>query len=169
MALAFIGKLEERLAFEMTGTRLYDLLIGKFRSGEWETGNADPALLARFRIEKADHFLLLWRCLERLGAGPAVQTPSAVRAAETVMGLLQASSSPRGTFRQALEAILFAEAADNEGWKLLVVLANGLGEKEMARMFRQALAEEEVHLERIRHWKTGLVKNEAGVEVPMEA
>lgn len=168
-AAAFIDKLGERLAFERTGSRLYDLLIGKYRAGESETGDADLASLTRFRDEEGDHFLLLWRCLERLGADPTVQTPSADHTGVKSMGLLQTLSDPRSTFCQALDAILIAEAADNEGWKLLTDLADSLGEKEMARMFRQALAEEEVHLEQIRRWMTGLVKDEAGVEVPMEA
>ncbi len=167
-AAAFIDKLGERLALKRTGTRLYDLVIGKFRSVESDTGDADLASLTRFRIEAADHFLLLWRCLERLGADPTVQTPAADRTGVKAMGLLQTISDPRSTFRQALEAVLIAEAGDDEGWKPLIVLADSLGEKEMARMFRQAADEEEVHLERIRHWITGLVKDEAGVEVPME-
>ena len=84
------------------------------------------------------------------------------------MGLLQTISDPRATFCQALDAILIAEAADNEGWKLLIDLADSLGEKEMARMFRQALAEEDAHLEQVRQWITGMVKQDAGVEAPME-
>jgi rubrerythrin len=163
-AAAFIDKLGERLAFERTGTRLYDLLLGKFRSGESETGDADLASLTRFRDEEGDHFLLLWRCLEKLGADPTVQTPSADHTGVKAMGLLQTIADPRTTFSQALDAILIAEAADNEGWKLLTDLAESLGEKEMAKMFRHALAEEEVHLEQVRQWMTGLVRDEAGVE-----
>ena len=168
-ASAFIDKLGERLAFERTGTRMYELLIGKFRSGESETGEADLETLTRFRGDEGGHFLLIWRCLERLGADPTVQTPSADHTGVKAMGLLQTISDPRTTFCQALDAILIAEAADNEGWKLLTDLADSLGEKEMARMFRQALAEEDVHLEQVRQWVKGLVKNEAGIEVPVEA
>lgn len=168
-ATAFIDKLGERLAFERTGTRLYDLLIGKFRSGESETGDADLATLSRFRGEEGGHFLLLWRCLERLGADPTVQTPSADHTGVKAMGLLQTVSDPRATFCQALDAILIAEAADNESWKLLADLADSLGEKEMAKMFRQALAEEDEHLEQVRQWIKGLVNIEAGIEVPTGA
>jgi hypothetical protein len=167
-AAAFLDKLGERLAFERSGSRLYDLLIGKFRAGESGTGDADLAPLVRFRDEEGDHFLLLWRCLERLGADPTVQTPSADHIGVKAMGLLQTISDPRSTFCQALDAILMAEAADNEGWRLLIDLAESLGEREMAQMFRQALVEEDVHLERIRRWMTGLVKDEAGGEIPVE-
>jgi hypothetical protein len=167
-AAAMIDKLGERLAFERSGTRLYDLLIGKFRAGETETGDADLATLIRFRDQEAEHFLLLWRSLETLGADPTVQTPSADHTGVKTMGLLQTISDPRTSFGQALDAILIAEAADNEGWKMLIELADGLGENDMGSTFRQALAEEETHLERIRRWRVGLIREEAGIGNPVE-
>lgn len=167
-AAAFIDKLGERLAFERSGARLYDLLIGKFRAGESETGDADLVTLLRFRDQEAEHFLMLWRSLERLGADPTVQTPSADHSGVKGMGLLQTISDPRTSFYQALDAILIAESMDNEGWKLLIELADGLGENDMASTFRQALAEEEIHLERIRRWMVGLIREETGIEHPVE-
>jgi hypothetical protein len=166
---AFIDKLGERLAFERTGTRLYELLIGKHKAGESETGEADLGTLERFRDQEAEHFLVLCKCLEKLGADPTVQTPSADHTGVKSMGLMQTLSDPRSTFCQALDAMLIAELADNEGWKLLVELAEGMGQTDMAASFRQALAEEDIHLEHIRRWWSGLVKEEAGIEEAVTA
>jgi rubrerythrin len=161
---AFIDKLGERLAFERGGTRLYELLIGKHRAGESATGEADLETLIRFRNQELAHFRLLWDSLEKLGADPTVQTPSADHTGVKNMGLIQTLSDPRSTFYQGLDAILIAELADNDAWHMLVELAEGMGLKDMAAAFRQASAEEDVHLEQIRKWWSGLVREETGIE-----
>jgi hypothetical protein len=160
---AFIDKLGERMAFERSGTRLYELLIGKHRAGESATGEADLQTLIRFRNQELTHFHLLWGSLEKLGADPTVQTPAADHTGVKGMGLIQTLSDPRSTFYQGLDAILIAELADNEGWRMLVELAEGMGLKDMAAAFRQANAEEDAHLQQIRKWWEGLVREEAGL------
>jgi hypothetical protein len=161
---AFIDKLGERLAFERGGTRLYELLIGKHRSGQSQTGEADLETLIRFHNEEMEHFQLLWRSLEQLGADPTVMTPSADHTGVKSFGLMQTMSDPRSTFYQCLDAILIAELADNEGWKMLVELAEGIGQSDMATSFRHAHAQEEIHLEQVRRWWADLVREEVGVE-----
>src|SRR5690606_16763262 len=131
--VAFIDKLGERLAYERTGTRLFELLIGKFEGGFSPTGEADLATLIRFRDEEMSHFKMLWECIEKLGADPTAQTPSADISGVKASGLLQAMSDPRTTFAQALDAMLIAELTDNEGWRMLIDLAEGMGQAEMAR------------------------------------
>ncbi|MDB5104976.1 MAG: hypothetical protein JWP91_2665 [Fibrobacteres bacterium] len=168
-ATALIDKIGERLAFERAGTRLYELLIGKFRAGESETGDADLSALIRFHDEEREHFLLLWKCLEQLGADPTVQTPSADHTGVKGMGLLQTMSDPRSTFYQCLDAILIAELADNEAWKLLSEVADGMGLSDMAASFRDAQAQEQIHLDTIRTWWAALVKQEAGIEEEVHA
>jgi hypothetical protein len=159
---AFIDKLGERLAFERSGTRLYELLIGKHRAGQSPAGEVDLDTLIRFRNQELAHFRLLWDCLERLGADPNVQTPSADHTGVKGMGLVQTLSNPRTSFYHALDAILIAELADNDAWHLLVELAEGMGLDDMAISFRQASAEEDAHLERIRKWWADLAREEIG-------
>jgi rubrerythrin len=159
----FIDKIGERLAFERGGTRLYELLIGKFRASGSPTGEADAGTLSRFRDEESAHFKLLWECLEKIGADPTVQTPSADHTGVKAQGLLQTIADPRTTFCQALDAILIAELADNEGWRMLTDLAEGMGMRDMAAAFKQAAAEEEIHLMTIRKWTEGLILEEAGL------
>jgi hypothetical protein len=79
-------------------------------------------------------------------------------------GLIAAVTDPRATFCQALDAMLIAELADNEGWLHLIELADGMGQSGMAERFQAAKAEEEIHLETLRRWVIELVREEAGLE-----
>lgn len=162
---AFLDRLGERLAFERTGTRLYELLINKFESRDSHTGPASADLLSLFRDQELRHFRDLWDSLERLGADPTAQTPSADLAGVKGSGIIQLIADPRTTFVQSLDAILIAELADNEGWRLLIAMAEGLEKDEMAEVFRVALHDEEIHLEKVREWWTELMLEEAGIEI----
>jgi ferritin-like metal-binding protein YciE len=164
-----MDKIGERLAFERTGTRLYDALIVKYETlaegGEMpelpvalDVGGADvPATLERIRAEEHAHFMMLSQVMTSLGGDPTAQTPCADVTAVASMGLMQVVTDPRTTFAQSLNAILIAELADNAGWDLLITLAEDAGETDIAQQFRQALAEEEEHLVTIKSWLTALV------------
>lgn len=160
----FLDKLGERLAFERTGTRLYDALIAKYAAGDSPVGSADAAALQTFRDQERRHFDLLWESLVNLGADPTCETPAADMAGVKAKGLIAAIADPRATFCQALEAMLVAELADNEGWRMLIDLADGMGQNGMVERFQAAMADEDVHLETIRRWVTELVREEAGLE-----
>jgi hypothetical protein len=161
---AFLDKLGERLAFERTGTRLYDALLAKYASGDSPVGRADETTLRNFRDQERRHFELIWDSLVGLGADPTCETPSADLAGVKAKGLVAAATDPRATFCQALDAILVAELADNEGWRQLIELAEGMGQSGMAERFQAAQTDEDIHLETIRRWVTGLVREEAGLE-----
>jgi rubrerythrin len=149
---AFLDKLGERLAFERTGTRLYDALLVKCSADSSLPGPIDVGVLQRFRNEEAKHFKLLGECIERLGGDPTAQTPCADVAGVESMGLMQVLTDPKTTIAQSLHAVLIGELADNVGWQELVLLAGKIGEKEMAGLFARAGQEEDVHLETIRKW-----------------
>lgn len=149
---ALIDKLGERLAYERTGTRLYDLLFGKLESAASPSGPDSAGTLRTFRDQEAAHFHTLWECIESLGADPSVETPCADLAGVETKGLVQVISDPRTTFAQALDAMLIAELGDNEGWRLLITLAEGMGQDAMADRFRTALADEDIHLMTLRKW-----------------
>jgi hypothetical protein len=160
----FLDKLGERLAFERTGTRLFDALIAKYAAGDSPVGSADAVTLQTFRDQERRHFDLLWESLVNLGADPTCETPAADMAGVKAKGLIAAVTDPRATFCQALEAILVAELADNEGWRMLIDLADGMGQNGMVERFQAALAEEDIHLETIRRWVIELVREESGLE-----
>lgn len=150
-ANVLIDRLGERLAFERTGTRLYEAIIAKAE----QDGGAESAHLQTLRDyhqEELAHFRLLKGHIERLGADPTAVTPAADVAGVAASGVLQIATDPRMTLSQSLEALLVAELADNDGWAMLIDLAKDMGQDAMAWDFEQARVEEEQHLESVRHW-----------------
>lgn len=162
-AEVFIDKLGERLAFERTGTRLYEALIVKCR-GAAQEGQVNVSIdqLLHIHSEEARHFKLLMAAMEKLGADPTAMTPCANTTAMQSIGILQVLTDPRTSIPQCLNAILAAELADNAGWELLIQLANEMGQDEMVAQFEEALASEEEHLVVIKQMLQDAVLAEAG-------
>lgn len=142
-----LDKLGERLAFERTGVRLYDALIDKVDALERAGASTVPLpILIQIREEEAQHFAQVAKAIQSLGGDPTVQTPCADLAGIESAGLLQAVTDPRTTVAQALHAVLIAEMADNNGWELLIALAEAQGHDPMAADFAAALDNERDHL-----------------------
>ncbi len=142
-----LDKLGERLAFERTGVRLYDALIDKVDALERAGTSTVPLpILIQIREEEAQHFALVAKAIQGLGGDPTVQTPCADLAGIESAGLQQAVADPRTTAAQALHAVLIAEMADNNGWELLIALAESQGHDSMAADFTAALDNERDHL-----------------------
>jgi ferritin-like protein len=165
-AEVLIDKLAQRLAFERSGTRLYDALLVKHAAYADELPNVPVETLQQIRDEEAQHFLLLTEALASLGADPTVQTPGADMVGVEGMGLIQAVCDPRTTFAQALEAILVAELTDNDGWQTLIGVAKVAGQDDLADRFSAALEEEENHLVQVRTWMSELTTAELRVDAP---
>ncbi len=147
-----MDKLSERLAFERTGTRLYDALIGKCAAlGETSPG---PTLaeLQEIREDELRHFLLVNRVITTLGGDPTVMSPCADTVMVSSLGLLQVLTDLRTNIAQCLQAILTVELTDNDSWQMLINLTVELGHAEQATEFRGALANEEKHLASVRAW-----------------
>jgi len=159
-AEVLIDKLSGRLAFERTGTRLYDGLIGKFMVRKDEASMLPMDQLQQFRAEEAAHIGVCWDALRQLGADPTSVTPMADMNAVASIGLFQIISDPRMTVSQSLHAIHMAELADNDGWQLLITVAQQLGQDDMVMQFRQALADEDRHLAALRQWTEQICLNE---------
>ena len=159
----FLDKLGERLAFERTGTRLYEALITKVEA-LGDTGSVTSADLRHFRDEEARHFVLVKKAIESLGGDPTSQTPCADVAGVEAMGLVQVITDPRTTLAQSLHAILVAEMTDNNGWEMLIAMARNQGHEQMANDFTSALESERDHLQRVQQWfqEATLGKSQAG-------
>lgn len=162
-AEVLIDKLGGRLAFERTGTRLYDALLGKYQVRTDEAPSLPIEQLQQFRAEEAAHIGLVWDALRQLGADPTSVTPMADTNAVASIGLMQIISDPRMSIAQSIHAIHIAELADNDGWQILIKLAMQLGQHDMAAQFKQALAEEDRHLAVIRQVMEQMCLSEAGV------
>ncbi|HEY0100415.1 MAG TPA: ferritin-like domain-containing protein [Pyrinomonadaceae bacterium] len=156
-----MDKLSERLAFERTGTRLYDALIGKCAAlGETSPGPT-IAQLQEIREDELRHFMLVNRAITTLGGDPTVMSPCADTVMVSSLGLIQVLTDPRTNVAQCLQAILTAELTDNDGWQLLINLAEELGHADLATEFRAALANEERHLLSVRGWLQEQVRAQA--------
>jgi len=153
----FVDKLGERLAFERSGTRLYEVALSKLEAfGSWEGGPTREGLLA-IRDDELSHVQLVREAIEKLGADPTAMTPSADFHANASAGVPKMLTDPRTNLRQCLEGLLIAELTDNAGWELLIRLAEGFGQAPMANAFRDALMREGEHLVQVRAWLgTGL-------------
>jgi rubrerythrin len=143
-----IDKLAERLAFERSGTRLYELLIAKCEVVA--SGNKDLLrALKKIHREEAEHMAIVKLALEDLGADPTAVTPCANTTAVMSMGLFQVVADPRTSIAQCLEAALVAELVDNDSWEFLIELSELVGLKQ-TESFQLALKQERQHLSYIR-------------------
>jgi rubrerythrin len=158
-----IDKMAERLAFERTSVRLYEALITKHQLKADELRNVSAERLAAIRDDEAQHFALLVEALQIVGADPTAQTPCADLVGVEGLGLVQVITDARTTFAQSLHAILVAELADNDGWELLIELAELEGNEDLAQRFRVALQAEEIHLEQVRTWLRELIRGDASM------
>jgi rubrerythrin len=147
-----LDKLGERLAFERAGTRLYETLLAKLDANGGFPGGPTRDQLEKIRNDELSHFALLEGVIGRLGGDPTAVTPSANLVAVESRGLCATINDPRTTLAEGLHAILVAELTDNAGWEQLIDVVQELGETELAAWFREALTEEQEHLERVQMW-----------------
>ena len=168
-ANVLLDRLSARAAFERNGVRLYDALMVKLEAASVHPGGPTREDLEQIREDELRHYGMLVRAIEQLGGDPTVMSPCADITAVTGMGIGQALGDPRTTLTQGLEAILVAELADNDGWVILADLAERMDMDDLADQFRQALAEEDDHLIRVRQWLSNAVMGQAGIETPAAA
>jgi len=150
--LLFMDKLGERLAFERTGTRLYEALVSKHDAFGSFTGGPSREALEHIRQEEYQHFTLLQSVIEQLDGDPTAVTPSANLHATVAHGIQMVIVDPRTTLLQSLEAILIAELADNACWEALIELAQEAGQDTFVQQFQEALRNEQDHLDKVQAW-----------------
>lgn len=159
----FIDLIGDRLAFERTGTRLYEALLVKFDASDVQPGGPTRDEILHIHDEELEHFGLLMDCLKTLGADPTAVTPSADADAVSSTGVLQLLSDPRSTLTECLHAIHMVELVDNDAWEMLATLADRLGHERMAEQFRRALAQENDHLRMVRSWLQNTIEGQVGI------
>lgn len=147
--ILLMDKLGERLAFERSGTRLYDALMVKCKAAGAKIPMKE---LQHIRDEEAMHFALCGAAVQSLGGDPTEQTPCADVAGVEGMGLMQVLTDPRTTVAQCLHAILVAEMTDNAAWEELIELTQPTGNGDLVARFQKAQENEADHLEKVRAW-----------------
>jgi hypothetical protein len=165
-ANVLLDKLGERLAFERSGVRLYDAVLAKIPASRTSEGELDVSDLVHIREEEHQHMLAVEKAIRQLGADPTAMTPCANFAGVQGMGLFQSVTDPRATLTQCLGTLLAAELIDNDGWKVLIALAEAMGQTDMAERFTQCLAEEDEHLSNVRRWIAERLEVQAGAKLP---
>ena len=150
VAALLMDKLGERMAFERSGTRLYDALLVKCGADRAKAISAKD--IKHIRDEEAMHFALIGAAIESLGGDPTAQTPSADVAGVEGMGLMQVLNDPKTTVAQALHAILVAEMTDNAAWDELIELTAQVGNDDLVARFSKARDNEQEHLEKVQGW-----------------
>jgi rubrerythrin len=165
-ATVFLDKLGERLAFERTGTRVYEAILAKLPASRLSEGTLTVEEVRRFRDAELRHLHLVREAIEAVGGDPTAQTPCADVAGVQALGILQVVTDPRTTLTQCLDALLTAELADNDGWKVLIALAEAVGQRELAARFAEALAEEDEHLASVRAWIVERLGLDLGTSLP---
>lgn len=148
----FMDKLGERIAFERTGSRLYEALISKYEGSEETSGFPELTIIQNFYQEERRHFEMLCECMEEIGGDATAMTPSADVAGVAAMGWVQVMTDPRISFKDSLEIILQAELVDNACWETLIELAEDVGLSKLANRFQEAADEEAIHLSTIKEW-----------------
>jgi rubrerythrin len=150
--LLLMDKLGERLAFERTGTRLYEALVSKHEAFGSFAGGPSRDDLEQIQHEEFQHLTLLQSVITQLGGDPTAVTPSADLHATAAHGINMVIVDPRTTLLQSLEAMLMAELADHACWEALVALAQEAGEDALVEPFEQAQTTEQEHLDKVQAW-----------------
>jgi rubrerythrin len=150
--LLLMDKLGERLAFERTGTRLYEALVSKHEAFGSFAGGPSRDDLEHIRHEEFQHLTLLQSVITQLGGDPTAVTPSADLHATAAHGIQMVIVDPRTTLLQSLEAMLIAELADHACWEALMALAQEAGQDALVEPFEQAHTTEQEHLDKVQAW-----------------
>jgi rubrerythrin len=155
--------LGDRLASERTGIRLYHALLVKLESEHAHPGGPTRQQLEHIRDEETEHLMLVSEAIDALGGDATALPASADVIGVAGAGWVQVLSDPRRTWLECLKVLLAAELVDNDAWRALVDLAEGLGRTRLAADFRRALDDEGSHLVLVRAWLTAAINGEAGI------
>jgi hypothetical protein len=159
-------KLGERLAYERTGTRLYEALIAKHDAANVHEGGPTRSEIEKILEDEHQHFLLVRDAIRELGGDPTAITPAADVTGVAGLGWVQVLTDPRTTLTQCLDVMLIIERGDVDGWVLLIELATGLGLDDLAVRFCAADAVEREHAAKVHGWVSAAVLGQAGVQLP---
>ena len=150
-----LDMLGDRLAFERSGTRLYETLQLKVQTQGTFPGGPTVEDVNHIREEELQHFLLVKQVIERLEGDPTQITPSADLGGVIGSGVAQAINDPRTNVADSLKALLVAELTDNDSWEMLIKMTEQCGYQDLVGDFTQALSKEREHLQKVRGWIEG--------------
>lgn len=140
-----IDVLNERLAFERAGVRLYDKLLGVIQQSTDTNIQRMVHELQTFRDEEKEHEEWLEEQIRSLGGDAHAETEKSNLVMRESKGVEEVVMSDQ-QLPHLFHAMLSAELNDNAGWDLLTTLADEAGDRDAKKEFKRRLHEEEEHL-----------------------
>jgi bacterioferritin (cytochrome b1) len=140
-----IDLLNERLAFERAGVKLYDRVLQVARGMADENVSRMLPELQKHRDQEKEHEEFLEEQIRACGGDAHGDTEKSRLVTRESKGIEEVVMSD-AQLPHLLHALLAAELVDNAGWDLLVQTADEAGDKEMKKEFKKRLKDEEVHL-----------------------
>jgi bacterioferritin (cytochrome b1) len=141
-----IDLLNERLAFERAGVKLYDRCIEVMRgmASDEDVQRMLPEM-QEHRDEEKEHEEWLEAQIRGLGGDAHAETGKSRLVTRESKGIEEVVMSD-AELPHLLHAMLAAELVDNAGWDLLAQVADEAGDGKAKREFKRRLHEEEDHL-----------------------
>jgi bacterioferritin (cytochrome b1) len=151
--------LNERLAFERAGVKLYEKVLLRMRN------SGDPRIAGMYerfqhnRDEEKEHEEWLEEQIRALGGDPHAPSEKSILVKAESEGIEHVVMRDPNLLHD-FHALLTAELADNAGWELLASLASEFGDRDAKKEFKNRLHEEEKHLLVVRAAVAELAKQE---------
>jgi bacterioferritin (cytochrome b1) len=140
-----IDVLNERLAFERAGVKLYDRILDVMRTQGDENDKRMLDEMQQHRDEEKEHEEWLEAQIRKLGGDAHSETEKSRLITRESKGIEEVVMSD-AQLPHLFHALLAAELVDNAGWDLLATLADEAGDSAAKREFKKRLHEEEDHL-----------------------
>jgi bacterioferritin (cytochrome b1) len=137
--------LTERLTFERAGVKLYDTVIGKMKSSKEPVISSLTGQMTKQRNEEKEHEEWLEDQVRALGSDAHTETDLSELILRESRGLVDVIGEDN-ELPHLFHALLTAELVDENGWRLLVALADEANDDIARRELRQRAQEEEKHL-----------------------
>ncbi len=141
--------LTERLTFERTGVKLYDSVLSKMQKSEDKVIASMIPQLKKQRDQEKEHEEWLEEQVRALGSDAHTETDLSELVLREARGVKEVIESD-DELTHLFHALLVAELVDENGWKLLVQLADEAQDEEALRSIIQRAREEEDHLVYVR-------------------
>ena len=151
--------LNERLAFERAGVKLYDTILARMRSSGDPRVKEVMAQIQQNRDEEKEHEEWLEEQIRALGGDDHAPSEKSILVQTEAEGIEHVVMRDPNLLHD-FHALLTAELADNAGWELLVELASEFGDRDAKKEFKKRLHEEEEHLVLVRKAVMELSKQE---------
>lgn len=151
--------LTERLTFERTSVKLYDMILAKMKASGDKPILAMVGQMTKQRNEEKDHEEWLEEQVRELGSDAHTETDLSELIVRESRGILDVVSHD-DELPHLFHALLTAELVDDNGWKLLLQLADEASDDVARRDLRKRAEEEETHLLYIRTVVAGFARRE---------